>query len=65
MKAEIQAQRKAYKAQKKALPPKAVTYKHDQLGEMTGTIVFTNTVKVLPSTADVFKLGKVYRPCQV
>jgi hypothetical protein len=65
MKAEINAQKKAYKAAKKALPSKAVTYKHDTLGEMTGTLTITKSVKVLPPTAVMFKKEKVLRPCQL
>lgn len=65
MKAEIMAQKKAYKAQKKALPSQAVTYKHTHLGEMTGAIHFTKSCKVLPTSNNVFKAQKVLRPCKV
>jgi len=57
MKAEIALQRKAVKSQKKALPSQAVTFKHDKLGEMTGNWQMTRSVKVLPSTNEVFKVA--------
>ena len=46
---------------RKALPSKAVTYKHTTLGEMTGPLRFTKSVKVLPPPDAVFK--KNFRPC--
>ena len=51
MKAEIQLQKKAFhKAMRKGVPvpAKAVTYKHEKLGEMTSALHFTKSVKVLP-----------------
>ena len=61
MKAEIVAQKKAQKVARKALPSKNVTYKHTTLGEMTGPLRFTKSVKVLPPPDAVFK--KSFRPC--
>ncbi len=63
MKAEIALQKKTMKAQKRAIPSKEVTYKHSKLGEMTGPLHFTRSVKVLPAPSTVFKVSKPMRPC--
>lgn len=54
MKAEINAQKKILKAQKKLQPSNAVTYKHIKMGEVTGSIKLTNSIKVLPLPSSVF-----------
>lgn len=64
MKAEITAQKKMYKAMKRAMPSKEVTYK-TQMGELTGQLHLTRSIKVLPSPSSVFQTIKSKRPCQV
>ena len=50
---------------KRALPSKAVTYKHQHLGEMTGSLKITKSLQVLPPHESVFNKVKPKRPCQV
>ena len=53
------------------LPSKAVTYKDIRMGELSGPLKFTNSIKVLPLPGSVFKQAdatseaKPRRPCQI